>query len=353
MASSVNASGLSSMTQAATNLTAAGANLLKLNQQSASAIQGLLPNSTLTVDAALNKVKTGLDSVFSSQGASATATQFFRAAKETSEKIASDVKSITEKIASGANPSSLTSTASQGLTALTKVVGSTITAASSAATSVTNYIAGAGSALSQTGSINTSASAAVSSTISGLQQAGTVAGVNTAQLAAANKQVSSALGSLSQALKIPAPGAVLPGGLPAIPNLPAIPAIDPAQVKAATAAIEAAQNPPNPLAQTGAKIGAIDRSKLDSAFLSALPPGLPNFDPGTIAAAQQAGAAINTARFKNVPDKDLTYSGPDPTVWDEINNERLRRGLSGLPNSRPSENSDYVKKYSQPAYSGG
>jgi len=107
------------------------------------------------------------------------------------------------------------------------------------------------------------------------------------------------------------------------------------------------------LATAGTKIGAIDRSKLDSAFLSALPPGLPSFDPGTISAAQQAGASINAARFKNTKDEDLTYSGPDTQVWDDINNERLKRGLSGLPNPRPAEDSEYAKKYSNPAYSGG
>ena len=53
-AAGINVNGIASMSQAATNLTAAGANLLKLNQQATSAIKGLLPNSTLTVDAALS-----------------------------------------------------------------------------------------------------------------------------------------------------------------------------------------------------------------------------------------------------------------------------------------------------------
>ena len=35
------------------------------------------------------------------------------------------------------------------------------------------------------------------------------------------------------------------------------------------------------------------------------------------------------------PDDKLTYSGNDPIVWDRVNNERLRRGLSPLPNPRP------------------
>ena len=370
-AAGINVNGIASMSQAATNLTAAGANLLKLNQQATSAIKGLLPNSTLTVDAALSKVKVGLENTFSAQGAAATATDFFKAAKETADKIASDVKAVAEKIASGIDPTSLAKSATGGLSSLTNVVGSVTSSVSSAVSSVTSavssvaqsvssYIPGAGAALAQTGSISATASAAVTNTINSLKQAGAAVGVNTAQIAAANQQLTGAVSSLSQALKISAPGVALPGGLPAIPSIPAIPglpggipAIDPAKLKAATAAIEAAQNPPNPLATAGTKIGAIDRSKLDSAFLSALPPGLPSFDPGTISAAQQAGAAINTARFKNTKDEDLTYTGPDTQVWDDINNERLKRGLSGLPNPRPAEDSEYAKKYSNPAYSGG
>lgn len=363
-AAGINTSSIASMTQAATNLTAAGANLLKLNQQAVSAVQGLLPNSTLTVDAALSKAKVGLENTFSAQGAAATATDFFKAAKQTAEKIASDVKAVAEKIASGVDPTSLAKSATAGLSSLTNVVGSVTSsvtsAVSSAAKTVSSYIPGAGAALAQTGSINNNAAAAVTSTINSLQQAGAAVGVNTAQIAAANQKLTGAVSSLSQALKISAPGVALPGGLPAIPSIPAIPglpagipAIDTAKLKAATAAIEAAQNPANPLATAGAKIGAVDRSKLDSAFLSVLPPGLPSFDPGTISAAQQAGAAINTARFKNTKDEDLTYTGPDTQVWDDINNERLKRGLSGLPNPRPAEDSEYAKKYSNPAYSGG
>lgn len=355
-AAPVNINAVPGMTQTATNLTAAGANLLKLNQESLIAAQGLLPNSTLAVDPALSTAKTGLDAVFASQGASATATDFFRAVKQTAEKIASDVKAVSEKIASGINPASLAPGAGTGLSTLTNVVGTNV---SSATPTVSNYLPGA-RALAQTGAVNTNAAAAVTGTIGSLKQAGASVGVNTAQIAAANPQLTGAFSSLSQADKIPAPGAILPGGLPAIPSIAAIPglpagipAIDPAQLKAATQAIEAAQNPTNPLASAGAKIGAVDRGQLDSAFLSALPPGLPSFDPGTVSAAQQAGAAVNTARFKNVPDKDLTYTGPDTQVWDDINNERLKRGLSGLSNPRPAEDSDYAKKYSQPAYGGG
>ena len=43
----------------------------------------------------------------------------------------------------------------------------------------------------------------------------------------------------------------------------------------------------------------------------------------------EAGLSANT------PDDKLTYSGNDPIVWDRVNNERLRRGLSPLPGTRP------------------
>lgn len=333
-ASTLSATSITSMAQAATNLTAAGSNLLKLNQQATSAAQGLLPNSTLTVDSALSTVKTGLDSLFSAPGAAATATDFFRAARDTANKISEDIKSITEKLMSGVNTGSIIDRTN--LTSLTNIVSSTAAAAATGG----RYVPGAGTAIAQIGSINSAASAAVQGTVNALQQSGVNSGVNAAQIAAANPTVTAAIGSLSQAAKISVPGLNLP-------------AIDPLQLKSATAAIEAAQNPPNPLAATGAKIGAVDRSKLDAAFLSALPPGLPSFDPGTVSAATQAESALNTARFKNVKDSDLTYSGEDPTVWDEINRERLRRGLSGLSNPRPPEDSAYVKKYSSPAYTAG
>ena len=343
-ATGLNTQGLAAMTKTATNLTAAGANLLKLNQQSASAVQGLLPNGTLTVDSLLNKAKTGLDSVFSAQGAKATATQFFKSAQDTANKIAADVKSVVSKLSSGTvSAASLTPTASLG----------SLSNIAAAAKSAVNYIPGASSVIQQVGAVSATTAKAVTATVDSLKVAGSISGINVAQLSAANPQVTQAISGLSQAAKISAPGVSLPTSLPAIPGLPAIPSIDPAQLKAATAAISAAQNPPNPLASVGTAIGAVDRSKIDAAFTATLPPGLPSFNPGTISAAQQAGTALNQARFKNTKDEDLTYSGPDPLVWDEINSERLRRNLPGLPNPRPAEDSDYVKKYSQPANNGG
>ena len=37
------------------------------------------------------------------------------------------------------------------------------------------------------------------------------------------------------------------------------------------------------------------------------------------------------------PDDKLTYSGNDPIIWDRVNNQRLSRGLSPLPNPRPMD----------------
>ena len=34
--------------------------------------------------------------------------------------------------------------------------------------------------------------------------------------------------------------------------------------------------------------------------------------------------------YANTKDADLTYTGSDETVWDRINEERLRRGLPSL-----------------------
>jgi hypothetical protein len=39
--------------------------------------------------------------------------------------------------------------------------------------------------------------------------------------------------------------------------------------------------------------------------------------------------------YAKTPDDKLTYSGNDPIIWDRVNNERLRRGLSPLPGPRP------------------
>jgi len=53
---------------------------------------------------------------------------------------------------------------------------------------------------------------------------------------------------------------------------------------------------------------------------------------------QASGTSIDRGLSANTPNDKLTYSGNDPIVWDRVNNERLRRGLSPLPNPRPVDN---------------
>jgi hypothetical protein len=48
-----------------------------------------------------------------------------------------------------------------------------------------------------------------------------------------------------------------------------------------------------------------------------------------------ASVSFESKLASGTPDDKLTYSGNDPIVWDRVNDERLRRGLSPLPNSRP------------------
>jgi hypothetical protein len=45
--------------------------------------------------------------------------------------------------------------------------------------------------------------------------------------------------------------------------------------------------------------------------------------------------SFETNLYSNTPNDKLTYSGPDPIVWDRTNNERIRRGLDPLPGPRP------------------
>jgi hypothetical protein len=56
------------------------------------------------------------------------------------------------------------------------------------------------------------------------------------------------------------------------------------------------------------------------------------FDLGSL---KSSVGSFETGLSANTPDDKLTYSGSDPTVWDRVNNERLRRGLSPLPGPRP------------------
>ena len=45
--------------------------------------------------------------------------------------------------------------------------------------------------------------------------------------------------------------------------------------------------------------------------------------------------SFESGLMSKTPDDKLTYSGTDPIVWDRVNNERLRRGLSPLSNPKP------------------
>ena len=58
-----------------------------------------------------------------------------------------------------------------------------------------------------------------------------------------------------------------------------------------------------------------------------------------LSSLQTSGTSFERGLSANTSDDKLTYSGNDPIVWDRVNNERLRRGLSPLPNPRPVNDS--------------
>jgi hypothetical protein len=59
------------------------------------------------------------------------------------------------------------------------------------------------------------------------------------------------------------------------------------------------------------------------------------FDLNSLSGVSSSAASFESGLLSSTPDDKLTYSGNDPIVWDRTNNERLRRGLSPLPNARP------------------
>ena len=76
--------------------------------------------------------------------------------------------------------------------------------------------------------------------------------------------------------------------------------------------------------------GTVNRDTLNASLSSILGNAkipIPSFIPKTGAAV---GTSINQGLYANTADKDLTYKGDDYIVWDRINNERLRRGLTSL-----------------------
>jgi len=59
------------------------------------------------------------------------------------------------------------------------------------------------------------------------------------------------------------------------------------------------------------------------------------FDLSSLSGISNSTASLEVGLFSKTPDDKLTYSGNDPIIWDRTNNERLRRGLSPLPGTRP------------------
>lgn len=52
--------------------------------------------------------------------------------------------------------------------------------------------------------------------------------------------------------------------------------------------------------------------------------------------AGSASLKLNQSIYFGTSSAELTYTGSDALVWDRVNSERMRRGLSGLPNPRPN-----------------
>ena len=62
---------------------------------------------------------------------------------------------------------------------------------------------------------------------------------------------------------------------------------------------------------------------------------VPPFNPTTSFGDFGSGFNLSVG-LEGTPDEKLTYNGNDPTVYDRINNERIRRGLPRLTNPRPT-----------------
>ena len=70
-------------------------------------------------------------------------------------------------------------------------------------------------------------------------------------------------------------------------------------------------------------VATFDRSKINSAFAKVLG------DP-KISVPSFGRAGVSTSSNSDVPDSLLVYTGTDAAAWDNINNERLNRGLPSL-----------------------
>jgi hypothetical protein len=84
------------------------------------------------------------------------------------------------------------------------------------------------------------------------------------------------------------------------------------------------------LVNTGVQLGGFvdttQRSSVDQAVAS------------IIDNAKIPTPSFGQSLYASTPNQELTYTGDDPIVWDRVNQERLRRGLSPLPNPRPPFN---------------
>ena len=56
-----------------------------------------------------------------------------------------------------------------------------------------------------------------------------------------------------------------------------------------------------------------------------------------VIAAVSIISPLDIQAFANTPDAELTYAGYITTMWDKVNAERIRRGLSSLTTTRPTE----------------
>jgi hypothetical protein len=86
---------------------------------------------------------------------------------------------------------------------------------------------------------------------------------------------------------------------------------------------------------TAGATATVNRAAVDSALISILgSPKIPIPGFGTKSlSSETSGSGVSLS----AANADLTYTGSDPIVWDRVNAERIRRGLSGLDVPRPPD----------------
>lgn len=256
-----------------------------------------------------------IDSLFQAGGKAVVSARQFAAAKlATAEATAKNVAAAADKFK--AQIESTLSAGSTGIVDNIAGVGKSLVNGT-----VTTFTAGAGAVnkLVQ-GGVDSAVSAAkniASGAIPNIQ------GLNPATVAGTLTNPAAALGQLSTAANFSLTG-------PPIPS----PAVLASLEKQGASLFAAAQNPPNPFAEVGAKIGQVPRPQ-EANFKRLLPAKITVPDFGVPTATSLAGSEIESSLYSKTKDQDLVYNGPDPIIWDRINAERLRRGLQGLPNPRP------------------